>query len=90
MFVLTALLALVSAGTHRVAARLPTPPPADVTVLLALPPLPAGVTRDDVCIVKNRITPKQWRCSVYFTERVDAPGEPVSGRKRVQTVQITP
>src|SRR5262245_7393028 len=63
-------------------------PPADATVLRALSPPPAGVSRDDIVIVKEQLMPGQWKCTAYYTESVRLPRGRVPLGKKVQSVLI--
>lgn len=63
-----------------------TVPPGDAAVLRALPPPPAGVFRDDIVIVKDRVKPGQWKCTAYYTEYVRLPWGRISLGKRVRSV----
>jgi hypothetical protein len=56
----------------------------------ALTPPAAGVSRDDVVIVKEQLKPGHWKCTAYYTESLEAPGGPIPLGKRVQSVIIRP
>ena len=62
------------------------PPPADAAVLQALSRPAAGVSRDEIVIVKERVTPRQWKCTAYYTETLRLPWGRVSLGKKVQSV----
>ena len=66
-------------------------PPGDAAVLRAIPSSFAGVSRDDVVIVKEEVNPGRWKCTAYYTESVLLPwwGRVQLG-KRVQSVVIQP
>jgi hypothetical protein len=65
-------------------------PPDDAAVLRALPRLPAAVTRDHVCIVKEQVKPGPWKCTVYYTEAARLPWGRIPLGKKVQSVFIEP
>ena len=62
------------------------PPPGDVAVLRALSRPAAGVSRDDIVIVKEQVTPRQWKCTAYYTETLRLPWGRVPLGKKVQSV----
>lgn len=65
-------------------------PPGEAAVLKALGRPAAGVSRDDVVIVREQLTPGRWRCTVYSTPSVQLPWGRVPLGQKVETVIIPP
>jgi hypothetical protein len=63
-------------------------PPADAAVLRALVRPPAGVSRDDIVLVKEQVKPGQWKCTASYSESIRLPWFRVPLGKKVQSVFI--
>lgn len=77
-------------GANGVRAQPMAEPPGEAAVLTALGRPAAGVSRDDVAIVREQLTPGRWRCTVYSTQSVQLPWGRVPLGQKVETVIIPP